>query len=104
MAVKQVSAAEWDAAVTRRSGWVLVDFYAVWCPPCRALAPLLERLAAEWEGRVEVLKVDTDAEEDLASRLGVRTLPTLIAFRDGVEVDRAINPQSRGRIEDLVAD
>jgi thioredoxin 1 len=82
---------------------VLVDFYAQWCPPCRALAPLLERFATENAERVKVVKVDSDADEDLAATFGIRTIPTLIAFQDGQEVARAINPQSRAKLEELIS-
>jgi len=104
MALEHATAADWDEQVARRPGRVLVDFYAAWCPPCRVIAPLLERLAEEHAGRVVFLKVDVDAEEELAARFGVRTVPTLISFLDGREVERAVNPQSRALIEDLIAD
>jgi thioredoxin 1 len=103
MALKQVGAADWEAEVISQPGRVVVDFYAQWCPPCRALAPLLERFAAENAERVKVVKVDSDSDEDLAATFGIRTIPTLIAFQDGQEVARAINPQSRAKLEELLA-
>jgi thioredoxin 1 len=103
MALKQVGAADWEAEVLQHPGRVVVDFYAQWCPPCRALAPLLERFATENEERVKVVKVDSDADQDLAATFGIRTIPTLIAFQDGQEVARAINPQSRAKLEELLA-
>lgn len=103
MALKQITQAEWEAEVAQADTRVLVDFYAQWCAPCRALAPLLERFAAEKAETLKVLKVDTDQDEELAARYGVRTIPTLIAFDKGEEVGRAVNPQSRARLEELAA-
>jgi thioredoxin 1 len=102
MALKQVGAADWETEVIRHPGRVVVDFYAQWCPPCRALAPLLERFATENAERVKVVKVDSDTDEDLAASFGIRTIPTLIAFQNGQEVARAINPQSRAKLEELL--
>lgn len=101
MALKQITEAEWESEVAQHEGRVLVDFYAAWCPPCRSLAPLLERFAAENAERVKIVKVDSDQDEALATRYGVRTIPTVIAFDKGQEVTRAINPQSKAKLEEL---
>ena len=102
MALRQIDEASWEAEVLQHPGRVVVDFYAAWCPPCRALAPLLDRFAEQHDD-VKFVKVDTDADEDLSTRYGVRTIPTLVSFKDGQEVARAINPQSRGKLEELIA-
>ena len=62
---------------------VLVDFYADWCPPCRAIAPTLEKLAGDFEGRAKIAKVNVDENPDLAGRYNVRSIPTLVLFEDG---------------------
>lgn len=67
---------------------VLVDFHAPWCGPCRALAPALDRLAAEFAGRARIVKVNADDEPDLAAHFGVDALPTLLLFRNGELVQR----------------
>ena len=104
MAVTKISGEQFDGEVLGDDGqMVLVDFYAVWCPPCRALAPLLERFASEHAERVKVVKVDSDEEEALSARYGIRTVPTIVAFRNGEEVKRAVNPQSRAALEALLA-
>ncbi len=101
MALRQLSEAEFQTEVLGGEGLVLVDFYASWCPPCRALAPLLERFAEQHKEKLTIVKIDSDVEEGLAEQLSVRTIPTVIAFRDGQEIARAVNPQSRARLEEL---
>ncbi len=67
---------------------VLVDFWATWCPPCRALAPTIDKIAQQYEGRIKVVKVDTDRAPDLSATYGVRSIPTVILFRGGKEEAR----------------
>ena len=75
---------EFDKAVSE--GVVLVDFFADWCGPCKMLAPVLENLSREYEGRATILKVNVDNDPDLARRFGVAAIPTLVLFQDGAEV------------------
>jgi len=79
-----------EKEVEGAEGLVLVDFTAAWCPPCRVIAPLLVELAKEYEGRLRIVSLDTDENMSTAARFGARSLPTLIFFRDGKEVDRWI--------------
>ena len=76
-----------DKALTQK-GLLMVDFWADWCGPCKMLAPLIESLDKEYEGRVTVGKVNVDDEQELAIRYGVMSIPTVIFFKDGQEIDR----------------
>jgi thioredoxin 2 len=86
--VKVSSAAEFDELIREAKAPVVVDFWAAWCGPCRALAPELEKLALSRAGHTIVAKVDTDAQPELGARFGIRSIPTLVMFRGGREEKR----------------
>ena len=87
--VKHFKTSEFDAAV-EAVPVALVDFWADWCGPCRMLAPLVDELAARYDGRVLVGKVNVDEEPDLARRFGVMSIPTVVVLRSGQEAERIV--------------
>lgn len=82
------------------SGVSLVDFWAPWCGPCKMLSPVIEELAEDFDGKAKICKVNTDEEAELSAKFGVRSIPTLIFFKDGQVVDTLIGAQSKQTISD----
>lgn len=81
MNIKHVTGNDFDKEISGSSLPVLVDFWAPWCGPCRMLSPVLDELAGEMNGKVKILKVNVDEEPELASKFGVMSIPTVIAFK-----------------------
>lgn len=81
---------------------VLVDFWAEWCAPCRALAPTIETLAGQYAGKIDVAKMDVEAHPATAGRYGIRAIPTLILFKHGQEQERLMGAASRETIERML--
>jgi thioredoxin 1 len=90
------------AEVENSSGLVMVDFWAEWCAPCRAVAPVLERLAADYQGRVRFVKVNVDEAPDTAAAYGIRSIPTLALFRDGQPVGAIAGAVPQAMLADLI--
>jgi thioredoxin 2 len=86
----KVTQEDFDDTVLKASVPVLVDFYADWCGPCKMVAPLMDELAQEHIGKILVAKVDTDRAPEIAAKYGIRSIPTLIVFRNGTEVERSM--------------
>jgi len=78
-----------------KDGVVLVDFWAPWCGPCRMIAPVIEELAEEYDGKAKICKVNTDEEQEIAVKFGIRSIPTLIFMKDGQVVDQIVGAQSK---------
>jgi thioredoxin 1 len=78
---------------------VIVDFWAEWCGPCHAVSPILDKIAAEREGEVKLVKVNIDEEQDLQMRYGIQSIPTIVLFKDGEPAAAAIGAQPKGAIE-----
>ncbi len=96
---REISQSEFDSEVIDSSVPVLLDLYGEHCGPCRQLAPMMDRLAGEYEGRARVLKVEAGGNRELAGKLAVSSVPTVVAFRGGQEVGRLVGlrPESAYR-------
>ena len=104
--IVQVTDAEFETVI-QGPGLTVVDFWAEWCIPCKAIAPVLEELAGEFAGRLRVAKLNVDENRQTPARFGIRGIPTLLFFKDGARVDQLIGnlpkAQIRSKIEALVA-
>ena len=94
-----VTESTFEQEVTKSDTPVIVDFWAEWCGPCHAVAPVLDRIASEREGQIKLVKVNIDEEQGLAQRYGVYSIPTMILFRDGEPAAAAVGAQPKTALE-----
>src|SRR5215213_735895 len=94
-----VTDADFEDQVEKHGGLAVVDFWATWCAPCRMVAPILDELASEFAGKVKVTKVDVDTNIRTASRFNVRSIPTILFFKDGRVVDTVVGAVPKPTLE-----
>ena len=97
-----VSDEDFETEILQFDKPVLVDFWAVWCGPCKAIAPTIEALADEYAGQLRVAKVDVDNNPKSASKFGIRSIPTMIIFKDGEVSDQIIGAVGKAQLEDAI--
>lgn len=85
--------------IEKGSGLSIVDFWAAWCGPCRMVAPVIEQLAREFEGKLQVAKVDVDANQQIAMRYNIRSIPSILFFKDGRHVDTVVGAVPKAYLE-----
>lgn len=101
--ISHVSDASFEADVLKSEVPVLLDLWAVWCAPCKAIVPHLEAMAKDYEGKLRIVKLDVDHNQQTAMRYGVRNIPTLLLFKDGEVVDQRVGALNRAKLDEFVS-
>ena len=97
-----VTSATWDQEVLKSTTLVLVDFWAVWCGPCRMVAPIVDEISKEYAGKLKVLKLNTDEKPDVAGRYKIMGIPTLMFFKNGERVDQVVGAVPKAQLKTKV--
>ena len=102
MSIVQVSDDTFEAKVLKSSRPVLVDFWAEWCGPCKAIAPILEQISVEFQDRLDIAKVDVEGSQTTAMKYGIRSIPTLILFKGGIVEAQQVGLVSKEQLQKLL--
>lgn len=101
-AIVHVTDASFESEVLNADVPVLVDFWAAWCGPCKMIAPILDELAKEYEGKIKVTKIDVDANTDTPAKFGIRGIPTLMIFKQGAAAATKVGALSKTQLNDFI--
>lgn len=96
--IKHITDASFETDVLKSDKPVLVDFWAEWCGPCKAIAPILEEVSKEYAGKLHIVKLDVDANQAIPAQFGIRGIPTLILFKDGVVTAQKVGALAKGQL------
>ena|ERR1700712_349826 len=100
--IKHITDASFEADVLKSERPVLVDFWAEWCGPCKSIAPILEEVASAYEGKISVVKLDVDANTAVPAKFGIRGIPTLILFKNGVAHAQKVGAMAKGQLTSFI--
>ncbi len=97
-----VNDSNFEAEVIKSSLPVLVDFWAEWCNPCKMISPMIDKMAKEYEGKLKVLKMDVDSNSNVPSALGIRSIPTLVFYKNGVMAEQVVGVVSEAQLKQVI--
>lgn len=100
--VAQADLTNWDIEVLKASDLVMVDFWAVWCGPCQMVAPVVEELAKEYDGKLKVMKLNTDEAPEIAGRYQIMSIPTILFFKNGQQVEKLIGVRPKPQFKQII--
>jgi thioredoxin 1 len=100
--IKQVGDSDFDSTVLKAGEPTLVDFWAEWCAPCRALTPIVEELSVKYKGKLQVAKMNIDDHPQTPGKYGIRAIPTMLIFKNGQVVDQIVGLVSRSKLDEIV--
>jgi thioredoxin 1 len=100
--IVNIDDANFEAEVKNQKGLVLVDFWAAWCGPCKMIAPILEQISEEMKENLKIMKVNVDENQSTAAKFGIRSIPTVILFKDGIMVEQLVGVRPKEEIKKVI--